>query len=42
MLMMLVAAEHGYPLHDKENMYKNSLNYNVNSIRIILNQNLQF
>jgi len=33
---MLVATEHEYPLYDKKIMYKNSLNYTVNFIKMFL------
>lgn len=38
MLMMLVATEHEDPLYDKKIMYKNSLNYTVNFIKMFLIQ----
>lgn len=36
--MTLVATEHEYPLYDKKIIYKNSLNYTVNFIKMFLNQ----
>lgn len=37
-LVMLATTEHEYPLCDKKIMYKNSLNYTVNFIKMFLIQ----
>lgn len=34
MLVMLATTEHEHPLYDKKIMYKNSLSYTVNFIKI--------